>query len=41
MSIALELKNSQVEEEIRKPRTGINEIKDRKQERVSIKPGVD
>ena len=41
MSIALELKNSQVEEEIRKPRTGINKIKDRKQERVSIKPGVD
>lgn len=40
MSIALGLKNSQVEEEIRKPRTRINKIKDRKQERVSIKPGV-
>ena len=41
MSTVLGLKNSQVEEEIRKPITGINKIEDRKLERVSKKPGVD
>ena len=35
MSIALGLKNSQVEEEIRKPRTGINKIEDRKRESIN------
>lgn len=36
--ISTGVESSQVEEEIRKPKTGINKIKDKKQGRVSIKP---